>query len=246
YLLMNNYSLPVFRSSYSHLLTRPSFPTRRSSDLEYASVFHSGIHGVRICERGFKIPDARELPRMLRAVVPHVSRERLAGFRGGVLHELVAFALGRPRLGVFFARWCPWLGPGLAAVIGPLNNLPEPTARLRCIDPIRVGGRTLEVVHLPARKMRATDLPLLAFPVCCQDECALACSNQHPYLAHLSLLCVNCVCTRANQTNHSEAAGRNRPFALTTKREERAQPRIARSEERRVGKECRCRWWRYH
>src|SRR6266436_9712463 len=125
------------------------------------------------------MPDALELPRMLGAVVPHVSGKWFAGFCGDVIHELVALAFGRARLhGVLFARRRPRLYPGLAAVIGALNDLPEPAAGLRGIHTIRVHGRSLEVIDFPARKMRAADIPLFTLAVRRQDECAFACSHQ--------------------------------------------------------------------
>src|SRR5204863_705630 len=159
---------------------------------EYASVFHACVHGVRIGGRGFEMPDTLEFPGMLRAVVPHVGGERFAGFRGRVVDELIALAFGRPWLGVLLPRRRPRLYPSLAAIIRALNDLPEPAAGLRRIDAIRVGGRALEVIHLPARKMRTADVPLLALTIRCKDKFTLARSNQYPYSAHHSLLFMNC------------------------------------------------------
>src|SRR6266566_4801401 len=65
------------------------------------------------------------LPLRSRAVVPLVRGEGLAGFRGSVVDEFVAFGLGRssrPRGG--FARGCSRLDPSFATVIGALDNLP--------------------------------------------------------------------------------------------------------------------------
>ncbi len=64
-----------------------------------------------------------------RAVVP------LMGARHAVVDELVADRL-----------------PGLAAVVGALDHLTEPAARLRGVEAVRVDGRALEVVDLPAPK----------------------------------------------------------------------------------------------
>src|SRR5260370_22856792 len=111
------------------------------------------------------MPNALELPRMLRAVVPLMSGERLPGLRGGVVHKLVALAFGRASRAGLFARRRSWLCPGLAAVIGALDDLPEPAAALRSKDAIRVGGRTLDVVHLPAGKISAANVPILALAV---------------------------------------------------------------------------------
>ena len=110
------------------------------------------------------MPDALELPGVRRAVVPLVR----AG--DAVVDELVADRL-----------------PRLAAVVGALDQLPEPAAGLRRIQPIRVDGRALEVVDLPAAKVGAADVPLFALAVRCQDERALACADQYSYSA-LSLL----------------------------------------------------------
>src|SRR3954447_4820712 len=107
------------------------------------------------------MPDARELPGMRRAVVPQMR----AGH--AVVDELVAHRL-----------------PGLAPVVGALDHLPEPAAGLRRIEAIRVGGRALEVVHLPAREVGAADVPAVALAVRRQDERALARPHQYPYSAH--------------------------------------------------------------
>src|SRR5262249_55498486 len=111
------------------------------------------------------MPDALELPGARRAVVPLVS----AG--DTIVHELVPHRL-----------------PHLAPIVGALDLLPEPAAGLRRIQPIRVSGRSFEVVDLPARKEGATDVPPFALSIRRQDERALACPNQYPYLAHPSLL----------------------------------------------------------
>src|SRR5260370_42205647 len=94
---------------------------------EQGGVFHSGVDRIRIGRRRFEMPNALELPRMLGAVVPLMSGERFPGLGGGVVHELVALAFGRSRgLSVLFARRGAWLCPSFAAVIGALNDLPEP------------------------------------------------------------------------------------------------------------------------
>jgi hypothetical protein len=63
--------------------------------------------------------------------------------------------------------------PRFAAVIGALDDLPEPAAGLRRVNAIRIGGRTLEVVHLPPAKLRAGDIPFLTLAVGREDERAL-------------------------------------------------------------------------
>src|SRR6202030_1868238 len=151
-------------------------------------VFYTGIDGVRIGERRFNMPDALEFPGMLCAVVPLMSGKGFAGLRGGIVHELVALAFRHSFWRGPFARWRPWLCPSFAAIIRPLNDLPEPTAALRRKQPIGVDRRALDVVHLPARKMGAAYVPAFALAVRRQDERALACANQNPYSAHNLLL----------------------------------------------------------
>jgi hypothetical protein len=107
------------------------------------------------------MPDALELPGVGRAVVPLVR----AG--DAVVPELVIHR--RPRL---------------TAVVGALDQLPKPAAGLRRIEPIRINGRSLEVVDLPAAEMGAADVPPFALAVRRQDERALARTHQNPYSAH--------------------------------------------------------------
>src|SRR5437016_3909702 len=103
-----------------------------------------------------------------------MGRERLAGVGRGVIDELVAFALGRALWsGDRLARGRAGLLPRLATVVGTLDDLAEPAAGLRRIQPIRVSRRAFEVINLPARKVGAADLPPIAFAVRGQDERAL-------------------------------------------------------------------------
>src|SRR6266508_46263 len=76
--------------------------------------------------------------------------------------------------------------PGLATIVRALDHLPEPAAGLRGIEPIRIGGRGLEMIDLPAAEVWAAHVPLLALAVRRHDERAFARADQHPYLAHLS------------------------------------------------------------
>ena len=128
---------------------------------EQRRVFDSGVDRVGIGQRRFEMPDAGELPGVLRAVVPLVR----AG--DAVVDELVADRL-----------------PGLAAVVGALHRLPEPTAGLRGIEPVRIDRRALEVVHLPAREVGTADVPPFALLIRCQHERALARTDQNPHAAH--------------------------------------------------------------
>src|SRR6266576_49552 len=152
-------------------------------------ILDTGVDDVWFGERGFNVPDALELPRMLRAVVPLVRGEGLAGFRGSVVDEFVAFGLGRssrPRGG--FARGCSRLDPSFATVIGALDNLPEPAAGLRGVNAVGTRGRSFHVITLPAGKMRAADGPFFAFAVRRQNERTFPCPHQHANFAHEMLL----------------------------------------------------------
>ncbi len=124
-------------------------------------VLNPGVDRVRIGQRGLEMPDARELPGARRAVVPQV------GAGDALVQQLVPHRL-----------------PGLAPIVRALDHLPEPAAGLRGIQPIRIGGGSLEVVELPAPEVGATDVPPLARAVRRQDERALARANQYPYPAH--------------------------------------------------------------
>ena len=135
------------------------------AESEQGGILDPGVDRVRVGQRGLQVPDALEFPGMLRAVVPLV--------RAGValVGELVADRL-----------------PGLAAVIRALDHLPEPAGGLRGIEPVRVDGRTLDVVDLPAGKVRAADLPRFALSIRSQNKRALARAYQNSYPAHFFLL----------------------------------------------------------
>src|SRR5215475_3242019 len=131
------------------------------------------------------MPDSFELPRVRRAIVPLVRGERLAGFGRRVVNKLVALALGHALWGSCgLAGRCAGLMPGLAAVIGALDDLSKPTARLRSIQPIRINRRSLKVINFPSGKERTTDVPLLSLCVRRQNKRALACANEYSYSAH--------------------------------------------------------------
>src|SRR2546427_6504402 len=104
------------------------------------------------------MPDSLELPGVRRAIIPLVS----AG--DAVVHELVTHGL-----------------PRLATVARALDQLPEPTAGLGRVQPVRVDGRAFQMVDLPAPKVRAADIPPFALAVRGQHERALPCTHQHPY-----------------------------------------------------------------
>src|SRR5881296_3136034 len=128
------------------------------------------------------MPDALELPGMLRAVVPLMRGEGLACLRGRVVGELVALAFGETFRGLF--QHTSRRLPRLAAVAGALDDLSEPPARLRRVQSVRIGGRSLHVIDLPAREVRAAHVPLFALAVPGQDERTLAGAHENPYTAH--------------------------------------------------------------
>src|SRR2546426_9477334 len=103
------------------------------------------------------MPDALELPGMLRAVVPLVRGEGLARVRGGVVDELVALtgrhAVRRLR------HSTPGRLPRRAAVARALDDLSEPPAGLRRVEAVPLGGGSLHVLDLPARQGGAAALP---------------------------------------------------------------------------------------
>ena len=123
---------------------------------EQRRVLDAGVDRVGIGQRRLEMPDALELPRVRRAVVPQVR----AG--DAVVHELVAHRL-----------------PRLAAVVRALDDLAEPACRLRGVQPVRIGRRSLEVIDLPAAEVRTADIPPFALAVRRQDERALACADQY-------------------------------------------------------------------
>src|SRR5690606_15578826 len=95
---------------------------------EERSVLDAGVDEIGVRRRGLEVPDARELPRVLRAVVPLVCRERPARFRGGVVGELVALAARHAgNAAVVLRRGIVRRGrllPGFPAVAGTLDDLP--------------------------------------------------------------------------------------------------------------------------
>ena len=114
-------------------------------------VFHSRVSRVGIMQRGLDVPDALELPRMLRAVVPFMR----SGF--ALIGEFVAFALGESVRTLQVFRAATGSVPCFPAVIGTLDDLAKPAAGLRSVDAVRIGRRTFEVIDFPAGKMGAAD-----------------------------------------------------------------------------------------
>jgi hypothetical protein len=131
---------------------------------EQRGVLDASVDRVGIDCGRLQMPHASELPRVRRAVVPEMCACR------AVVDEFVADGL-----------------PRLAAVVRTLDQLAEPAAGLGSIKPIRVGGRALEVIHLPAPEMWTAHVPALTLAVRRQNERALARTNQHSYPAHRRL-----------------------------------------------------------
>src|SRR5579875_3463445 len=105
---------------------------------EQTSAFDSRISGVRIVQWRLEVADAFEFPGVLRAVVPLMRREGLAGFGSCVIDELVALTFGKT-LRTHGHSPAGRL-PGLPAIVRALNHLPEPGAGLRCVQPVRIRG----------------------------------------------------------------------------------------------------------
>src|SRR5204862_1500646 len=132
------------------------------------------------------MPDSLERPWMLRAVIPLVSGQRLAGFGRCVVDKFVALALGHAAwISGHAAARCL---PGFAPITGALDDLSEPAARLRGINAVRISRRSLHVVNLPAAEVGTADVPLFALAVRTENKSTFASTHQHSYLAHLSLL----------------------------------------------------------
>src|SRR5215203_5106569 len=102
------------------------------------------------------MPHTSELPGMLGSVKP-LMRPRIVGVIKCVADDL----------------------PGLATIVRALHGLTEPAARLGRVDPVRIDWRTLEVIHLPTRKLRLGDDPFLAMLIRLADECPLDRSDQN-------------------------------------------------------------------
>src|SRR5256885_2276021 len=97
---------------------------------EERGIFHTGKNRVGFRQGWLKVPDALELPRVLRAIIKLMCCQRLAGFGGDIVNKFVALAFWRSALTSLFARRRSRLEPGLPAVVGTLNHLPKPPARL--------------------------------------------------------------------------------------------------------------------
>src|SRR5919106_2373748 len=149
----------------------PRLPAVRCA--EQCGVFHSGINSIRVIEGRFEMPDALELPGTLCPIVP------LVRARHALVDKHVALPLWHTVRTHQILRLRSRRLPRFAAIIGALDDLPEPRARLRCVNAVRLNRRTFHMINLPARKMRAADLPAFARAIRCQDERAFPCANQY-------------------------------------------------------------------
>src|SRR6266536_135372 len=123
------------------------------------------------------MPDTFELPGVLCSVVPLMRRKWFTTLGRSVVSEFVAFAFGRAIRAFQFLRAAARRVPGFAAVVGALNDLPKPTARLRRVNATRVNWRAFHMINFPTRKMRAANLPSFARTIRCQNERALPCAD---------------------------------------------------------------------
>ena len=128
---------------------------------EHRGVFHSSVDSIGIGERRLQMPNAFELPRMRRAIVP------LVRARHAVVGELVIYR-----------------SPRLAAIVRTLHKLPKPATALRRINAVGVNRRALQVVQFEAREMRTIDGPVLALAVGFQNEGTFLRAHQYSDLAH--------------------------------------------------------------
>src|SRR5262249_19321084 len=121
-----------------------------------------------IVQGWLEVPDTLELPGVLRAIVPLMRRQRLAGLRRNVVDKFVALTLG-PSLGRGgrLAGRSARLMPGFAPVAGSLDDLPKPAAGLGRIDAIGIDRRALHVVDFPAGKQGTLNVPPLALALRC-------------------------------------------------------------------------------
>ncbi len=141
---------------------------------------------------------------MLRAVIKLVRGQRLPRFRRYVVDELVAHAFRRTGRGRLSGRRSR-LVPGLAAIVRALDQLPKPAAGLRRVQPVRIHGRSLHVIHLPARKMGAAYVPFFPLAIGRQNKCSLTRSHQNSHAAHRFLSWLKFVTSLIDRLRFSQA-----------------------------------------
>src|SRR5215831_8559749 len=157
------------------------------------------------------MPHPLELPGMLRAVIPLMGGEGFPTGGRGVIGEFVALSLGRAApstRGLFLRR--SGLIPSFAPVVGTLNHLSKPAARLRDVNSIGIDGRSFEVINLPAGKMGTTDVPLFPFAIGGENKSTFMCTHQHPHLTHAFPPCRSSI----RATRLAPVAGNTRGLTL--------------------------------
>src|SRR4030095_1735043 len=101
------------------------------------------------------MPDPLKFPGVRSSVIPHVGGHWFTAIRRSVVNKFIALGFGHP-LGCrgWLAGGCAGLLPSFAAVVRTLNNLAEPAAGLGGVKPVRINGRTFEMINFPASEMR--------------------------------------------------------------------------------------------
>src|ERR1051325_10326346 len=128
------------------------------------------------------MPDPLEFPGMLGPVIP------LMRPRDAVVNEFVTLTFRHAALALKLLRTAARRLPGFATVIRTLNDLAEPTACLRRVNPVRIDRRTFHVINLPARKVRPLHFPIFPLRIRSQDESSFTGADQYSYRVH-------CVCS---------------------------------------------------
>jgi len=136
-----------------HLAPAPAAVAERKE----RRVLHAGEDAVRIGQRGSRC-------------------QTRANSTDGACRRTTGGCPGRRRSGT---RSRP--APGDTSIVGALDELPEPACGLRRVDPVRVGRRALHVVDLPAREVRAGDVPVVPAAVGRQREGAFPRADQHSH-----------------------------------------------------------------
>src|SRR6266436_1442350 len=134
------------------------------------------------------MPHSLDLPRMLGPVIKLMRSQRRAGFCRSVVHKFIALATRRSIGSSGLSRRRARLKPGFAAIIGALDDLPKPSARLRSVNSFGIDRRSLQMIKLPAGEVWSADVPFFALAIRSQHKRSLACSHQQSNRAHLSLL----------------------------------------------------------
>src|SRR5436189_5591669 len=101
--------------------------------LEQCGIFDPCVNVIGLVKRRFQMPHTLEFPRMLRAIVPLVGRERLPSLRRAIVNELVTLALCHAVRAFQFLRTASRCVLGFTSHISELNTLYTPTNVMICI-----------------------------------------------------------------------------------------------------------------